>query len=96
MDIKIGASMSNFTGKTAIVTGASRGIGLAIAEKLASQGVSLALVGTNPTTISATAERLAAAYSVKAIGYAVNVAEITWRGEPSTGIRHCRALPPLR
>jgi len=48
------------TGKTAIVTGGSRGIGKAIARQLALEGVDVALVARNPETLDATARELKA------------------------------------
>ncbi len=45
-------------GKTAIVTGASRGIGLAIAEKLAAEGVNVLLVARSGDLLATHAERL--------------------------------------
>jgi NAD(P)-dependent dehydrogenase (short-subunit alcohol dehydrogenase family) len=44
--------------RAAIVTGASRGIGLAIAEALAAEGYGLTLTARKPDTLEATAERL--------------------------------------
>ena len=40
-----------------LITGAARGIGAALAEKLASQGARLALVGLEPEELAAVAER---------------------------------------
>lgn len=40
-----------FQGQVAIVTGASRGIGRAVAERLASEGASLLLTAVDPTTL---------------------------------------------
>lgn len=47
-------------GKTAIVTGGSRGIGKAIARQLALEGVDVAIVARGATELQATAEELAA------------------------------------
>ena len=44
--------------RAAIVTGASRGIGLAIAEALAAEGYGLTLTARKPGTLAETAERL--------------------------------------
>jgi NAD(P)-dependent dehydrogenase (short-subunit alcohol dehydrogenase family) len=44
-------------GKTAVVTGAARGIGAGLAAELARRGASLALVGLEPAELSATADR---------------------------------------
>ncbi|WP_020662177.1 SDR family NAD(P)-dependent oxidoreductase [Amycolatopsis benzoatilytica] len=46
------------SGKCAVVTGASRGIGLAVAEVLAAEGADLALVARDAEALAAVAERL--------------------------------------
>src|SRR6266545_2733321 len=45
-------------GRSALVTGASRGIGLAIAEALAQRGASVAITGRKADTLAPIAERL--------------------------------------
>jgi NAD(P)-dependent dehydrogenase (short-subunit alcohol dehydrogenase family) len=44
-------------GRRVLITGAARGIGAALAEKLASHGARLALVGLEPETMAAVAQR---------------------------------------
>lgn len=46
------------TGKRAIVTGASRGIGFAVAQALAGEGVDVALVARDQVALDAAAERI--------------------------------------
>lgn len=48
--------MSDLNGKLALITGASGGIGAAIAETLAAAGATVALTGTNKERLAATAE----------------------------------------
>lgn len=63
-------------GKTAIVTGGSRGIGAAIAQKLASLGANVAvLYAGNQQAAQAVCESCTAQYAVKAEAYCCNVAE---------------------
>jgi len=50
--------VSSLGGKTAVVTGASRGIGAAIAESLAGQGVRVALVARNEAKLKERAARI--------------------------------------
>ncbi|MBB3104039.1 SDR family NAD(P)-dependent oxidoreductase [Azomonas macrocytogenes] len=61
-------------GKTALITGASVGIGLAIAEGLAAEGVNLVLVARNKERLDQEAARIADYYKIKTLGIAVNIA----------------------
>ncbi len=62
-----------FKDKVVVITGASRGIGLSIAECFASEGASIALCSTNNEKATATAEKLATDYSVKCLGVGVDI-----------------------
>lgn len=61
-------------GKTAIVTGGSRGIGAAIAEKFASLGVNIAVIyAGNQAAAAAVCEKCRSEYGVEARAYLCNV-----------------------
>jgi NAD(P)-dependent dehydrogenase (short-subunit alcohol dehydrogenase family) len=49
--------LSALSGRRVLITGAARGIGAALAERLASHGARLALVGLEPETMEAVARR---------------------------------------
>jgi 3-oxoacyl-[acyl-carrier protein] reductase len=61
--------MGMLTGRTAVITGAARGIGRAIAEKLASEGADLAICDLQTDWLTETAE------AVKALGVKVRCFE---------------------
>lgn len=65
------------TGKTAIVTGASAGIGLAIAEGLAAEGVNLILAARGGDRLAAECARIASQFGVSATPVAADVATET-------------------
>jgi NAD(P)-dependent dehydrogenase (short-subunit alcohol dehydrogenase family) len=51
------ADLTSLRGQRVLITGAARGIGAALAERLAQRGARLALVGLEPETMAAVAER---------------------------------------
>ena len=50
--------MRRFEGRVALITGASRGIGLAVAERLVSEGATVVITGRKPESLAAAVERL--------------------------------------
>jgi 3-oxoacyl-[acyl-carrier protein] reductase len=77
----------DISNKTVVVTGAGRGIGRAIALKLARHGADIALFDLNADELEETSA-LCAAESVKARGYRVNVAD---EGEVSAAMTRVAA-----
>ncbi len=69
--------MSELKGKTAIITGASRGIGRAIAESLAREGVQLVIAARGKEALDQTAAEIAKACKVKVVGVVCDVAKKT-------------------
>jgi NAD(P)-dependent dehydrogenase (short-subunit alcohol dehydrogenase family) len=65
----------DLTGRTAIVTGGTRGIGLAIAEGLVGVGANVVVASRKPDACAATAERLQT-LGGKAIGVATHLGDI--------------------
>lgn len=63
-------------GKTAVITGASVGIGLAIAEGLAAEGADLVLAARGGVRLEAEAARIADKYGVSAAAVAADVATV--------------------
>jgi len=62
-------------GKTALITGASRGIGYAIAQAYAAEGARLALNAREPKRLEAAARSLAETYGVDVNVYACDVSD---------------------
>ena len=54
--------MFSLNGKTALITGSGRGIGLAIAEAMAHQGANIFLSDINSSVVERAAEELAEEY----------------------------------
>lgn len=68
--------MENMKGKTLVITGATKGIGEAIATKFASKGVNIAFTyNSNKETADALAAKWESEYGVKARAYPLNILE---------------------
>lgn len=79
-------------GKTVLITGASTGIGRALAEQFAQNGFALLLTARNPNTLAQAAERLTAAYGVEVHAFPMDLsragaAEALYRRITAEG--HC-------
>lgn len=68
------------TKKVAIITGASRGIGLAIAKQFAQEGYQLAICSTNQEAASALAQSISNEYGVAVIGKGIDVSSFESTG----------------
>jgi len=68
-----GIKLFDLTNKTAIVTGGSKGLGLAMAEGLASAGANLVIISRNQKEGQAAAEKIAKEYKTKAIAISATV-----------------------
>ncbi|MEH7526220.1 3-ketoacyl-ACP reductase [Bacillus sp. JJ1503] len=67
--------MNSLSGKTALITGAGRGIGRATAIALAKEGVNIGLIGLNMSNLEKVSAELNQ-YDVKVSGAAENVSEL--------------------
>lgn len=68
--------MSDLKGKAAIVTGASRGIGKALALSAASLGVNVAIAARNDVPLKETADEIRNKYKVEALPIACDVTKL--------------------
>lgn len=68
--------MSDLKGKAAIVTGASRGIGKALASTAASLGVNVAIAARNDVPLKETADEIRNKYKVEALPIACDVTKL--------------------
>lgn len=67
--------MSDLTGKVAIVTGSTKGIGLAVAERLVAAGASVVVSARSAAEVRATAERLGEGAVGTVLGIPCDVAD---------------------
>lgn len=67
--------MISLSGKTALITGAGRGIGRAVAIALAKEGVNIGLMGLNMSNLEKVSAELET-YNVQVSGAAANVADL--------------------
>ena len=68
-----GIKQFDLTGKSAIITGGSKGLGLAMAAGLASAGARVMLVNRNAEEGTAAAEELSQIYGINAISFAADI-----------------------
>lgn len=70
-----GIKLFDLSGKSAIITGGSKGLGLAMAAGLASAGANVMLVSRKAGEAESAAQEIAATYQVKAITFAADVSK---------------------
>lgn len=76
IDTKLpGIQLFDLKGKNALITGGSKGLGLAMAAGLASAGANIALVNRNLEEGEAAAESLTKTYAIVAKAYSANVTD---------------------
>jgi len=69
-----GIKQFDLSGKSAIVTGGSKGLGLAMAAGLASAGADIMLVNRNPEEGAVAADQLSRDFGIKAVSFAADIA----------------------
>lgn len=71
-----GMKLFDLTGRAAIITGGSKGLGSAMAEGLASAGADLLLVSRNQGEVEETADRIQSDYGKRVIGMQADVTDV--------------------
>ena len=71
--MSVGLQQFDLTGRVAIVTGGSKGLGRSMAEGLASAGANIAVTSRNLSDASQVADELRKAFSIQAVGLEVDV-----------------------
>jgi 3-oxoacyl-[acyl-carrier protein] reductase len=82
-----GLSMISLTGKTAIITGAGRGIGRATAIELAKEGVHIGMIGLNMTNL----EKVSAELEEYGVNVAAAVADVTNTESVASAVEHIKS-----
>jgi NAD(P)-dependent dehydrogenase (short-subunit alcohol dehydrogenase family) len=71
----LGIKLFDLSGKSAIITGGSKGLGLAMAAGLASAGADIMLVSRNLDEAEAAAKELSNTYGVKSLAFSADVSD---------------------
>ncbi|MGN9892524.1 SDR family oxidoreductase [Micromonospora sp. L31] len=79
------ATSTRFTGRTAIVTGASRGIGLAIAERLVAEGAKVVITARKQEALDQAVAQLGPEHALGIAGHADHQAEVVARAVDTFG-----------
>ncbi len=66
----------NLDGKFAVITGGSKGIGFAVAEGLAKEGVNVVLIARGQERLNEASKKLSKKYGIKAIGVSTDVSDM--------------------
>jgi NAD(P)-dependent dehydrogenase (short-subunit alcohol dehydrogenase family) len=70
------ASLAEMPGATAVITGATSGIGLAAAKRMAGLGARVVLVGRNPRKLEAAVKEVSADAENEAVGYQADLSSL--------------------